>query len=175
MAKSATYTIDGHAIEFRAQTLKTSFPIGENDMTEEDNAKTRESVRYAKTAEHFRRTNLENRTARWIGYLETGRDELGMKDMAPYLMRDWKNRPYILFGNAHLEAYKNSPSDPYGFDADIWNDLQNGTAYKLSETGKAELLAACKAEQKRLEKRVNAYLKRYGTSKIHVWTYWTEA
>lgn len=175
MAKSATYTIEGCQIEFRAQTLETSFPIGENDMTEEDSKQTNERVRYASTAEHFRRANLDNKNARWIVFLETGHDKRGFRSMAPYLMRNCDGKPYILFGSAYLDSYSCAPCDPFGYDSDIWHALQNGSAAMLSDQGKAELLYACKTEQKRLEKRINAYLKRYGTSKIHVWTYWTEA
>lgn len=136
---------------------------------------TNERVRYASTAEHFRRANLDNKNARWIVFLETGHDKRGFRSMAPYLMRNCDGKPYILFGSAYLDSYSCAPCDPFGYDSDIWHALQNGSAAMLSDQGKAELLYACKTEQKRLEKRINAYLKRYGTSKIHVWTYWTEA
>lgn len=40
---------------------------------------------------------------------------------------------------------------------------------------RAIILAAAWYGRAMMEKRVDAYLKRYGTSKIHTWTYWADA
>lgn len=44
-----------------------------------------------------------------------------------------------------------------------------------TDTEKAQLLAAVKWGRELFEKRLDAYLKRYGVSKLHTWTYWADA
>ena len=47
-------------------------------------------------------------------------------------------------------------------------------AYILTDEERAELIREYKKAMQAHEKRVNAYLKRYGISKIKVWTYWID-
>ena len=44
----------------------------------------------------------------------------------------------------------------------------------LSDTDRKTILAAYKEELKKLEKRIDTYLKRYGLSKVRSWTYWRD-
>lgn len=53
-----------------------------------------------------------------------------------------------------------------------WND-DNLTLCTAEE--RAQILAATKFGRAMMEKRLDAYLKRYGVSKIHTWTYWADA
>lgn len=46
---------------------------------------------------------------------------------------------------------------------------------KLSDSDKELIIEAYKVELERFEKRLNTYLKRYGTSKLHTWSYWQDA
>ena len=46
---------------------------------------------------------------------------------------------------------------------------------EISEADRAVLLAAYRAAYAAFEKRLDAYLKRYGLSKVHAWTYWRDA
>ena len=42
----------------------------------------------------------------------------------------------------------------------------------ITERDRAALIEAYKAARENFVKRVNAYLKRYGLSKVRSWTYW---
>lgn len=46
---------------------------------------------------------------------------------------------------------------------------------KLSKTDIDNLIDMINVEEKKFEKRLNTYLKRYGTSKLHTWSYWVDA
>lgn len=61
-----------------------------------------------------------------------------------------------------------------------WDVQENPWRYpgdhvKMTETDRKVILAGVKHEREKFEKRLHAYLKRYGTSKIKTWTYWADA
>jgi hypothetical protein len=45
----------------------------------------------------------------------------------------------------------------------------------MTSEQRAEIIKALEWSRGEFEKRLNTYLKRYGTSKIHTWTYWADA
>lgn len=52
-----------------------------------------------------------------------------------------------------------------------------GYYYDLAEAtaeDRANILAALKHERQKFEKRLNAYLKKYGLSKVRAWSYWAD-
>lgn len=55
-----------------------------------------------------------------------------------------------------------------------WTDSlpRYGDPVMMNGTDRARLLEACKMQRAKFEKRLQAYLKRYGVSKIKKWTYW---
>ena len=74
--------------------------------------------------------------------------------------------------------YVTQPSEYNGTIS--WNNGRygerwNATDIEMSQEVRAELLKAYKASLAMFEKRLHTYLKRYGTSKIHTWTYWADA
>jgi len=50
-----------------------------------------------------------------------------------------------------------------------------GTYEKMTDRDRKAILQAVKREREKFEKRLQTYLKRYGTSKIRTWTYWADA
>lgn len=54
-----------------------------------------------------------------------------------------------------------------------WYDQSELTL--CTDEERAQILAATKFGRAMMEKRLDAYLKRYGVSKIHTWTYWADA
>lgn len=46
--------------------------------------------------------------------------------------------------------------------------------FQMTENDLTKALAIIKDERAKLEKRLNSYLKRYGTKKIHTWSYWAD-
>ena len=47
--------------------------------------------------------------------------------------------------------------------------------YTLTKEDIENLIEVNKSEKIKFEKRLNTYLKKYGTSKLRTWTYWKEA
>lgn len=54
-------------------------------------------------------------------------------------------------------------------------DTPDGGEREITAEEKAAILAGLRWGRAQFEKRLNAYLKRYGVSKIHTWTYWADA
>lgn len=50
-----------------------------------------------------------------------------------------------------------------------------GTYEKMTEADRLTILAGMRRERDKFERRLQSYLKRYGVSKIHTWTYWADA
>lgn len=82
-----------------------------------------------------------------------------------------------------IRAYINAPKDTKIKDvhtAEEWQkwDVEHRNANNdliwLSAEDRERITAAYMRLRERFEKRLKAYLKRYGTSKLHVWTYWQD-
>ncbi len=61
-----------------------------------------------------------------------------------------------------------------------WDVQENPSQYhgdhmKMTEADRKTILEGVKHEREKFEKRLNAYLKRYGTRKLKTWTYWADA
>lgn len=56
-----------------------------------------------------------------------------------------------------------------------WEDKRNPNDVEVSAEQRAMLIKAVEYRLKQFEKRLHTYLKRYGVSKIHTWTYWRDA
>lgn len=53
-------------------------------------------------------------------------------------------------------------------------DAKRDGRYELSDADRQTIITAYETERKEFEKRLDAYLKRYGTSKLKTWTYWED-
>ena len=174
MAKSKVYTIDGESLTICAPHIDTTFYIGEDDRTEEDRRETSACVDYATTEEGFISYNLDNNSfAKQIALLESGKDRYG-HSMAPVMSFEYDGRPYIQFMRAYIFTVSPDSLDDW-WDREARKSVDSGESRILTEQGKADLLAAYKAEQERYIKRLRSYLKRYGTSKLYATTFWTQA
>ena len=49
-----------------------------------------------------------------------------------------------------------------------------GTYSEMSEEDKKLVIAMYEEEKEKMSKRIDTYLKRYGLSKLNVWTYWVD-
>lgn len=54
-------------------------------------------------------------------------------------------------------------------------DLIENNREEINEQDRAAIITAYNLEIAAFEKRLNTYLKRYGLSKIHTWSYWRDA
>ena len=46
--------------------------------------------------------------------------------------------------------------------------------HRMSDNEIKQAIVILKEERAKFEKRLHTYLKRYGTSKLHTWTYWAD-
>jgi hypothetical protein len=74
---------------------------------------------------------------------------------------------------------ESAPLNIYGFKAIREWDLQEhpdwySNAEKMTDADRHTILAGMKREREKFEKRLHTYLKRYGVSKLHTWTYWMD-
>lgn len=113
---------------------------------------------FVKSEKAFKNANLQG-FDQLIENIERGKNETG--SMAPYLSR---------------VSY-------YGEDRplNVWQ-VEFEYRWKMAEKGimvldgedKEIVLGALKKERANFEKRLDAYLKKYGTSKLQTWTYWRD-
>ena len=63
-----------------------------------------------------------------------------------------------------------------GVNRDLWGEdgRKKPNVKKLSIADKKKLIDAVEKERDTFEKKLDAYLKKYGTSKLRVWTYWAD-
>jgi hypothetical protein len=112
------------------------------------------------------------------------------------LMADKENRLAAYFKSENLAGFDNkieriTKGDRYNNDKRVWW-YASGTEHKVclqfysdhwdddkktlcTDEEKALILKGLKFGREMFEKRLDAYLKRYGTSKLHTWTYWADA
>lgn len=85
---------------------------------------------------------------------------------------------YIV-SNEPLEWFKESQAQDMDGLTRYVNQYHAGQFYydleELCEDDRAAILAGLRVERAKFEKRLRAYLKRYGTSKLKTWSYWQDA
>lgn len=70
---------------------------------------------------------------------------------------------------------------PYDYNGQVswyeglWGEKRNESDVEMPAELRDELIEAYKVSRSLFEKRLKNYLKRYGTSHIHTWTYWADA
>ena len=72
------------------------------------------------------------------------------------------------------KSYENARIYELCFDETAPKRYTDISFIELSKAEIERLVNAYKEEIKKLTKRLNTYLKRYGLSKVHAWTYWRD-
>ena len=167
----------GELLTIERQSIETSFCFGESGYDYDDAQK---MAQHARTSEdYFKRENMQY----FARFLQNIDDAAEFNRVALVIYTDGKYS-----GQSSDCALRN-----FGF-ARISEVIDAcGGSCKLDELPGRELIISClscrvaTAEEiaiireavqtaaKAHEKRVDAYLKRYGTSKVHSWTYWRDA
>lgn len=161
----------GELIPIQKPTIKTEFWFGESDFGQgptSEQAST--AAHHARTSEdYFINENLED-LQETIARLEGTH-----KGTYKYLwLANW-NRDKR--NHWSLDTSNNCPE---ATNAVEWLDCRELSMYKdgcyrkLSDDDKQRLLTGYKLALELMEKRLRAYLKRYGLSKIHASTYWMD-
>lgn len=153
---------DGRIVVVEKQKIETSFCFGYStcgqggDYNEANN-----SAHVASTSEkYFREQNLKSLQEK-LNLLE------GKKE------KSWWGDPYL----SQQSYYSSGPINNYKVVAIRYCDFveqTNGQYSTISETDKKLIIAMYKEEIAKMNKRLDTYLKRYGLSKLNVWTYWMD-
>ena len=173
----AAYAVlpSGEIVTVDKQRIETRFCFGESGYDYDDAIKAAQHAR--ESNESFKSENMRD----FKGRIEdiknvmngTGRYTLTIASRQRrtdgYMIRslNWELTTDILDslgGSAFLEELPGKVVNVRGFESRI------ATAEELELILKAYETAAAAHE-----KKVDAYLKRYGTSKVHAWTYWIDA
>ena len=75
---------------------------------------------------------------------------------------------------APLRLWQARAWSAYDVEHETWR-YEPGTYEKMCDEDRLAILEGLKREREKFKKRLQAYLKRYGTSKIRTWTYWADA
>lgn len=75
---------------------------------------------------------------------------------------------------APLRLWQAKAWSDYDVEHETWR-YEPGTYEKMCDEDRLAILEGLMREREKFEKRLQTYLKRYGTSKIRTWTYWADA
>lgn len=164
----------GEWVTVDKQTIETRFCFGEDGYDYEEAA---ESAEVARTSEsYFKRENMKH-FSEWLFDINEARN----LDRSRYAL--------VIYVSQYTGQSEDCKLRSIGFKrmSDILDDL-GGSAfladlpgkvikgYRIATAGDLDAIeAAYKEAATAHEKKVDAYLKRYGLSKVHAWTYWRNA
>lgn len=152
-------TSNGYLIPLDKPDIETRFCFGYslNRYDTEDYDRANDMVDYAsKSIDYFKSENLKKITE-WITAIEN--DEV-------YIHTHYYKSP------ANSRAKKLVHMKYYHFDR--MTKLEAAEYKPLTGADKETVLNAYKIELAKFEKRLDSYIKRYGTSKLKVWSYWQD-
>lgn len=156
-----TLTNGGYFVVGKSR-VETSFCFGYDTDYSGHELNDAENARRAflASADAFKRENMRD-LDRNIHQLTEGKDSFWGCDVYPVLQR--------------VSYYGQSE------ELNVWQ-INWMRAYEMVEKGlqpindadRAIILGAYQTEKENFNKRLDTYLKRYGTSKLHTWTYWRD-
>ena len=178
VSNTATIAIlpDGGIVDFDKQKIETRFCFGESGydyneaVADAQHARTSTSYLYYENMKRFNEMVADAEKA------------LNTTDRFAIILDEC----YIKQGDCKLRGYRTIPTyevcDLYGGSvrlADVYGQrIPDNYRYKGHFATREELqliIDALKQARADHEKKVNAYIKRYGTSKVVSWTYWRDA
>lgn len=149
---------DGRIVNIEKPRIQTDFCYGESGY---DAAEAADRAYRARSSEdHFRRANLRE--------LKSGIDFLSRN---PELNCGYMENQHVVVSQAYYDRPRIAAIHYCSlFDRDGKKVLD-----EVSEEDRERLLEGYRKAYAAFEKRINAYLKRYGLSKVTSWTYWRDA
>lgn len=167
---------NGGIVYFSKPSIKTEFCFGYSTCgqgAEYDEASS--ACRAAKSEDYFLRANLDD--------MDETIKALECNCRYDHEKGEWNRRYdgmtwYIVRQEYHSQK---EPVNLYEFHAYRECDVESEpwrynkeNCTKMSDADRKTILAAMKHERGKFEKRLQTYLKRYGTSKLRTWTYWVD-
>lgn len=144
---------DGSIVEIEKPKIETSFCYGESGYDMEDAM--RSCTRAMNSEDHFRWANLKE-----------------LREKIDVLARSGKRLGTMC-------SVIVTPTNVEGISAfhigSLWDHRGNKKYEEVSEEDRERLLEGYRRVYAAFEKRINAYLKRYGLTKVRAWTYWRDA
>lgn len=156
---------NGGLLTWEKPRIETSFCFGYRGSDDDD---ANRMVSHAKTNEgYFKSENLKgfDHIIKKIESLGSDEDYSGNK---LYIYRE----KYSRTDNLNLWSYTILPFWQYNeaIERNLYLDIQEANEEDINT-----ILEAEKNERAKFEKRLNAYLKKYGLSKVRSWSYWQDA
>jgi hypothetical protein len=170
----------GELVTISKQKIKTRFCFGEgsNGVTLEEAAAQAQNARTS--FEHFKRENL----ATFKSYIDAIEKAKELDGYALAIENTRYRTQYEDCRLARIDFYRLSKVlDDCGGSAYLEElpgkeiaEKGSGRKYRIASKEEIEkILNAYKEAAAAHEKKIGAYLKRYGTSKVEAWTYWVDA
>lgn len=153
---------DGRIVVVKKQKLETSFCFGYSTCGQgAEYEEANEAAHVANTSEdYFREQNLKEFDNK-IALLKTDKEESWYMDA--YLSQSNHS------GCGLINIHKVVGLRRYDFE-----EQRHGTYVEITEDDRQLIIAMYEEEKEKMSKRIDTYLKRYGLSKLHVWTYWRD-
>lgn len=150
------------------ERLDTCFPCGYSTCGQgqeyEEAVKEMDAVR--RDTYYFREKNTRDLTDMIESLQPTPDDYCGTPRHEPYI------RIQYCTGSANI--YSLAWVTDYQLQYEQWRFKDWEEFQPLSDEDRQTLIAAYQAELEKRNKQIDAYLKRYGTSKLRTWTYWLD-
>lgn len=153
-------TEKGYLIEIEKPSIETKFCFGYSDSRYD-----MDDYNRANNMAHHARTNEDY-------FIEENLKQVQR------IIDDLKNKRFSVFTRVR---YCGSPDDSLIRSYKLYWDYQKDWGEiteeyeELSEADRKSLIAVYEETKKDFEKRIHAYLKRYGLSKVDSWSYWRDA
>ena len=153
---------DGRIVVVKKQKLETSFCFGYSTCGQgAEYEEANEAAHVANTSEdYFREQNLKEFDNK-IALLKTDKEESWYMDA--YLSQS----NYCSCGLVNIHEVVGLRR--YDFEEQRW-----GTYVEIPEADRKLIIEMYESEKEKMSKRIDTYLKRYGLSKLNVWTYWRD-
>lgn len=152
---------DGRVVVVKKQKLETSFCFGYSDFGQGfDSDEANKAAHHAQTSEkYFRDQNLAY-------FKDTINMLKGKKE------KSWDRDAYL-----SQSCYSDNPINIHkviGLHYCDYVEQRHGRYTEMSDADKKLVIAMYEEEMDKMSKRIDSYLKRYGLSKLNVWTYWAD-
>lgn len=172
----------GELIPVEKHSVNTRFCFGESGYDYDDALRAADHAR--KSEDYFRRENMREYTdmiERIVDAMDE--DESSNRRVIIYTGGKYYDQPAECRLRDFDIARLTEILDAFGGSANLDEVTAAGTVFRLhgrdarlATREEAQIiLDAWRAAAQAHEKKVNAYLKRYGMSKVHAWTYWRDA
>lgn len=158
----------GQLYVIEKEKLDTYFPCGYSTcgQGQEYEEAVKEMHAATKSTFAFREKNTRDLKQMIEDLQPTPDDYCGTPRHEPYIRVQYCNGSPNIYNLAWVTDYQ-LRYEQWRFTG--WEGFQ-----PLSEEDRQTLLAAYQAELDKRNKQIDAYLKRYGTSKLRAWTYWLD-